>query len=278
MNPEDIRIYELSKMDLSNALVIDGFPGVGLVSTIAANYLISVLGLKQIGILDSVYFPTVSVIRDGEPNNPVRIYGSTFKDKDDSVRPIVVFTSEFQIPMPLVKPIASTILDWVQEQKCWLIVSPEGIVIEDESILENSSDEESKNDENKDVKDFVEEARKMDVYAVCSTKEFENEIDMSHVKKFSEGVISGVAGVLLNEGKRRGYNVLTLLAETEADYPDARAAARIIEALNDMVLGNIVDVSPLYVEAESIEMKIKSMHKQAEKDTVSYEHEPEMYG
>ena len=73
---EDIKIYELKRIDLHGSTVIDGFPSVGLVSTITANYLISALNLEQIGILDSVHFPTVSVVRNSEPLNPVRIYSS----------------------------------------------------------------------------------------------------------------------------------------------------------------------------------------------------------
>src|SRR3989442_6797577 len=72
---DGIQIYELRRMDLRGATVIDGFPSVGLVSSIVANYLINALNLVQIGIMDSVQFPTVSLVRDGEPMNPVRIYG-----------------------------------------------------------------------------------------------------------------------------------------------------------------------------------------------------------
>src|SRR5439155_1574209 len=71
---EGIQIYDLKRMDLRGATVIDGFPSVGLVSSIVANYLINALNLVQIGIMDSVYFPTVALVSDGQPMNPVRIY------------------------------------------------------------------------------------------------------------------------------------------------------------------------------------------------------------
>ena len=77
---DGIQIYELRRMDLRGATVIDGFPSVGLVSSIVANYLINALNLVQIGIMDSVQFPTVSLVRDGEPMNPVRIYGGPKKE------------------------------------------------------------------------------------------------------------------------------------------------------------------------------------------------------
>ena len=107
---EEIKVYELKKMDLKGATVIDGFPSVGLVSSIVANYLINFLKLTQIGIMDSVYFPTVSLVREAEPLNPVRIYaGEKITSAEGESDQIVAFISEFQPPPNLVKPIAHTI-------------------------------------------------------------------------------------------------------------------------------------------------------------------------
>src|SRR5207247_9565863 len=87
---EGIQIYELKRMDLRGATVIDGFPSVGLVSSIVANYLINALNLTQIGIMDSIYFPTVALVRAGQPMNPVRIYAGPQVDARD---PTVVVIS-----------------------------------------------------------------------------------------------------------------------------------------------------------------------------------------
>src|SRR5919197_1103124 len=124
---EGIQIYELKRMDLRGATVIDGFPSVGLVSSIVANYLINALNLVQIGIMDSVYFPTVALVRDGQPMNPVRIYAGPKQDDRDQ---IVVFISEFQPPPNLIKAIAATVLDWAQDARCNLLVCPEGLIVD----------------------------------------------------------------------------------------------------------------------------------------------------
>jgi len=94
---EDIKIYELKRVDLKGATVIDGFPSVGLVSSIAANYLINMLKMEQIGIMDSMYFPTVSLVRDGIPQNPVRIYASERIGDENSSDRVVVFISSATI-------------------------------------------------------------------------------------------------------------------------------------------------------------------------------------
>ena len=57
---DDIEIYEYRRLDLRDSFIIDGFPSVGLVSTIAASYIVAALDMELIGVMDSVYFPTVN--------------------------------------------------------------------------------------------------------------------------------------------------------------------------------------------------------------------------
>jgi uncharacterized protein len=84
-----------------------------------------------------------------------------------------------------------------------------------------------------------------------------------NIPLFTEGVITGVAGVLLNEGKSRDFDVISVMAEAHPDYPDARAAAKVIETIDKMLLHIHLDAKPLYIEAEKIEGQLKSIHAQA---------------
>ncbi len=256
-----VEIHELKGIDIRNGIIVDGFPSVGLVSSIVANYLVSMMNLEQIGIVDSPHFPTVSLIRNKEPNNPVRIYGGKI-GKDEKATKIAVFVSEFQPPSNLIKPIAVSILDWAQKQRASLVISPEGLAVDGE------------------VHRKGEEA--VNAYAVGSTIParlyFEPYED---IKPFDEGVITGVAGVLLNEGKKRNFNVISFLSEAHQMFPDARAAARVIEAMDKAILQIGIDTKPLYAEAEIIEESIKRVQQQkeaAEKRSVPPKPLPPMYG
>ncbi len=254
---EGIQIYELKRMDLRGATVIDGFPSVGLVSSIVANYLINALNLAQIGIMDSVYFPTVALVRDGQPMNPVRIYAGPKREGTDQV---VVFISEFQPPPNLIKAIASTVLDWAQDARCNLLVCPEGLIV--------------------DAKEEDVEDRQVEVYGIGSTDKAMELLRKQKVTVFEEGVITGVAGVLLNEGRKRDFDVITLLSEAHPDYPDARAAARAIEVIDALLLHTELDAKPLYEEAERIELQLKAIHHQTEaaKKPGTEPARPSMYG
>ena len=245
----DIKIYELKRMDLKGALVIDGFPSVGLVSSIVANYLINTLHLEPIAIMDSIHFPTVSLIKNSEPHNPVRIYaGSKYGPRGrETGEKIVSFISEFQPQANVVKQIGSTMLDWCEDQRCGLVICPEGLVIE--------NNEPTSREKDMDLR----------VYGIGSTKKSRELLLEPNVLPFREGVITGIAGVLLNEGKRRDFDVISLLAEAHQDYPDARAAGRIIEILDKLFFHIRLDPKPLYDEAERIEAQLKIIQRQTGK-------------
>jgi len=92
-------------------------------------------------------------------------------------------------------------------------------------------------------------------------------------------VITGVAGVLLNEGRKRDFDVITLLSEAHPDYPDARAAARVIETIDKLLLRTELDAKPLYEEAERIENQLKTIHQQTEgQKKPAVRERPPMYG
>lgn len=236
-----VTIHEFTKTSLKGAKVVDGFPSVGLVSTIAANYLIDMLKLKQVGIMDAQHFPTLSVVHAGEPLNPVRIYGGELTDKEGKKQKIVVFISEFQPAPHLVRPIAEAILEWSKKIGADIVISPEGLVLEDE---ETTTDGET------------------EVYAIGSTKETRKLIKDRDIPAFSHGIITGVSGVLLNIGKRENLPVVSILSEAHANYPDARSAATVIETICKL-LALEINVEPLYKEAEGFEKQIRSLQKQA---------------
>jgi uncharacterized protein len=250
MGPDEVRIYEVKRIDVEGAIVIDGFPSVGLVSSIVANYLIDTLAMEQIGIVESPAFPTVSLVRDATPQHPVRIYaGRPAADRAGRIADkIVAFVSEFH-PANIIHPLATSILDWVQEQRCGLLVSPEGLVIE----RSGPPDYRGRGPRLAEVK----------VYGVASTRKAMELYIEPNMTPFTEGVITGIAGVLLNEGRRRGFDVLTFLAEAQADYPDARAAAKVIETINRILLHTPLDPVPLYHEAERIEQQLLSIQRHA---------------
>jgi uncharacterized protein len=249
---EDVQICNFEEVDIKGAIVIAGFPSIGLVSTIAANYLIDALNLRQIGCVASSEFPALSVVHTGEPLSPVRIYAGAQGSKK-----IVVFVSEFKPKPNLINSISESIMKWVCEKNCSLLISPEGMVVEGKGS---------------------EEEEEVEAYAIGSTEKVRTILTEKKIPQFKNGIIAGVSGVLLNLGRQSNFDVVSVLAEAHPNYPDAKAAAAAINVM--ALLMNVeINVTPLFEESERIEKQLQKFHKQA-KPMVSGSAapQPSMYG
>tara|TARA_B100000953_G_C18008200_1_gene417203 strand:+ start:790 stop:1548 length:759 start_codon:yes stop_codon:yes gene_type:complete len=239
-----IKINQTVDKNLKGSTLIDGFPGVGLVGNIVANFLINNLKLEQIGVIDSDKFPPISVVKEGEPHHPMRLYAGEQICNDGKCNQIVICVSEFVPPASVTKELVRCILDWAESRGCNSVISAEGFA---------KANTES-NDDNL-------------VYGITSTEGSRKWIKDAEVKSFEFGTIGGVTGVMLNEGCLRNLNVLGLLAEVDKDIPDARAASKIIEAIDKLLLGIDLDPKPLLEEAASLEKELQKVSEQVPHDS-----------
>ncbi|MEE8403265.1 MAG: PAC2 family protein, partial [Candidatus Hydrothermarchaeaceae archaeon] len=228
-------VYEWKPMDVRGMTVVNGFPGAGLVSTITANYLIGALKLEQWGAIDSDDFPPVSMIYDKKPKFPARIYAHE-KNR------VAVILSEFTPPPHLVRPISDMMLNWAKEHECGCIISPEVIHVKAEK-------------------------EELEVFGVGSTDNAREELKKRGIRQFSQGMISGISGILLNEGRMRDFDVFAMVAQARPGIPDARATAKVIETIIKLVPSIEVDVAPLYEEAERVEGFVRHLREQAKPAT-----------
>jgi len=241
-----IKIHEISKQNLKGAVLIDGFPSVGLVGTIVANFLINTLKLEQIGVIDSPRFPAISIIKDGEPHNPMRLYSGEQVCNDGTCNQVVVCVSEFTPPTEITKDLVNTLMDWASKNGCTKIISAEGF---------NSGPKE--------------EGKDNEIYGIASTEGSRTWIKDAKVKPFTYGTVGGITGALLNEGKIRNMNVLGLLAEVNDDLPDARAAASVIKAIDELLLAIDLDPEPLLKEAQELEQEVQAVRDQVPSEVSS---------
>jgi len=115
MNPR-IRIRELKKFNLDGGYLIDGFPSVGFSSAIATESMVHTSQFQLAGVIDSESFPPISVVKDGKPNFPTRI----FVNEDLKVG---IFLSYLTLDQSLHRVTAKTMLSWAKKHKIRLIVS-----------------------------------------------------------------------------------------------------------------------------------------------------------
>ena len=215
------------KIKSKKPVVIEGFPGVGLVGSIAAKYLSQQLKAKQIGFIESPHLPPVSFIVNGEAYNPIRIYESEENN-------LVIVESEFPVPKELIYDLGEKIADWSKEIKAEKVICLEGI-------------------------NTPQPKGGTGVFAITSDKKFKTP---KTIKKVETGYMIGVSASLMLQCKEIKLPGLCLMAETHSKFPDGMAAAAIITELNKL-LSLKIDVKPLEKEAKTFENKLKTLVEKA---------------
>ena len=236
----NIEVKKFKDMNLEGGTIIEGSPGIGLVSSIAATYLVDLLKLDQICAFDSEAFPSTSMIYASKPKFPARIYA-------DSKHKIGVFLSEFTPTPPMHRPMAFKLMEWCKEQKISRIISMEGL----------PSDNKCRPGEPMDKIETK-------VFGIGSTDKARKELKDAKIEALETGMIYGISGILLNEGRWNNYDVITILAEACVDLPDSFAAAKILEAIDKLIPGIKIKTKPLYEESKKLEKYLKTLRKQAE--------------
>ena len=224
-----IRIKELKQLNLEGGYLIDGFPSVGFSSAIASESMIRTSKFELAGIIDSDMFPPISVIKDGKPNYPSRI----FVNEDLKVG---VFLSYLTLDQSFHRTAARTMLEWAHKHKIGLIVS---------SVAVKSSDGNEK------------------IMAVGSTDSARAKIREAGLKVLEHGTVPGIPGLLLNKGSLIGQDVVVIIFQTDGKGPDFKSSAQLCMAMSQLIPGASCDISALQQEAEKAEGAIKEAEEES---------------
>jgi len=234
--PMAIEFHITAKPKLKNPILVEGFPGLGLVGTISASYLIEKLKMEPLGYITGDQFPPLAAVHNHRPLFPARMYYSNRHN-------LIVFISEFVIPIGAVNELADRIYEYAHKEKVKRIISLGGITIKGEQD---------------------------EVYCIASLPGLAPMLEkIPTIKMIKEGATTGVTGVLLARGAVEGYPVISLLAESHEGYMDPKAAAMVLEVLNQLVKIN-VDTSALEKEAKLIDTKVKNVMSHAKASHTEY--------
>jgi len=216
---EAVKFVETKPVNLKGYTLVEGFPGMGLVGTIATKYLVERMKMQQIGYLESEVFVPIIRIHDGLPIHPSRIYVHNEKK-------LVVLVSEQIVPQQFTEKLARALVDWVEKKGIERVVSLSGI--------RASGDEKAK-----------------DVYGIACDFRSKDFLKKQNVEVIKEGITTGVTAVILLELRDRKVDAFSLLGNVKitADY---KAAASIIKKLNE-IFELSIDVKPLMKEAKETE-------------------------
>ena len=213
-----------------NPIAIVGFPSVGLVGSILTSFVIRELGMEVVAGMTSPGLPPYSMIQGGIPYPPVRICGCTRENGDDHCGDLIMVTSEITPKPEQSYEFATALMGVFKELGIKKIIALEGIpeYSEEDPILACGSSD---------------SARSM--------------IDSLGLKKFEDGLVRGMTGVMLYEGCCSDMDVIVMLCPANPAFPDPRSAANALAPLSKLIPELNMDLKPLFKEAEEIESKIR---------------------
>jgi len=222
---EIIKIKEYKRPDMRGGIVIDGFPSSSLVTSLVASYLVAHLKMDQVAFLESAHFPPVAFVYGGKPRYPARVY------VEEELK-LATFLSEFNLPLWLSRAAANMIIEWSLRNGCDMIVSTLSV---------------------------PKESGEAKIYGIGSTAKAREMLSNAGIEQLAIGVVPGVPGVLLCEGRWNNFDVVVLLAEVTEDTPLFAAAAMLLETLTKLVPRIKIDLEPLYREAKVMQDRLRSL-------------------
>ncbi|MGD1004406.1 MAG: proteasome assembly chaperone family protein [Methanoregulaceae archaeon] len=235
---KDLKIFS-KPLPSSNTAMLMGFPGSGLVGSIALQYMVDQLEFELIGTMTSKYFPPLAMMNKGVINDPVRIYA-----KND----IAAIVADIPIHPMICYEVSNGIMDWLSPFKPKEVVTIAGII--------------------------TNEPEKR-VFGVATTQDALPRIqDLTLILPI--GSISGIASSILTECKIRGIPAYGLLGET-VNAPDPRASAVTIEVLNKMYDLKL-DTQPLVEQAVEIEQSMQKVAEEVQSAERTPKKDLPMYG
>ena len=228
MLPE-IRIKEFKSLNLEGGYLIDGFPSAGFSSAIATESMVHTSQFELAGVIDSDIFPPISIIKDGKPNYPSRIF------VNEELK-VGVFLSYLTLDQSLHKVTAKTMLKWAQKHKI-------GLVVSSIAVKSPNGDE--------------------DLIGIGSTDSAREKIRNAGLKVLEHGTVPGIPGTLLNEASVTGQDVIVIIFHTNGEGPDFKSSAQLCLAISKLIPGTSCDIPALQQEAEKAETVIKEAEEES---------------
>ncbi len=236
----DVRIVDTRDESLKGAMMVVGFPTHGLVGSVAASYLVHSLDMAPIAYMASEEFPPTVIMEEGVVSAPVRFYASKLVcGIEGSCDQLVVCLSDIQPPVQMLHRLGRVLLDWAERKGIQFVVAVEGQPIENEV--------------------------QGDARVVAMANRAAAPLLERYGFQAANGVVTGLAGGLLLGAIQRVTPVLCLVAQAHKDYPDARAAAKVIETINPLVPLLVLDTKPLREKARQIEAEVRKTLQQTKK-------------
>tara|TARA_Y100000310_G_scaffold345657_1_gene467818 strand:+ start:5563 stop:6270 length:708 start_codon:yes stop_codon:yes gene_type:complete len=205
-----------------NVKIIEGFPGFGLIGTISTEFLVEHLQCELIGRFIFEDQQSTVVIHNGKVTEPLGIY---YNKKYN-----LVIIHSMNPAQGHEWKASDVVLSVAKQLKAKEIISLEGV---GSTVATTTSN----------------------IFYYTNQEKIKKTLEKLGTKPLKEGIIMGVTSAVM---LKANTPLTCFFAETHSAMPDSKAAAKVIETI-DQYLGLKVDPKPLLKQAEKFEEKLKTM-------------------
>jgi uncharacterized protein (TIGR00162 family) len=236
-------IKELKIVELNNPILIEGFPGLGMVGNIATQYLARQLKAQKLATLYSPHFPYQVIVNKKGSARLLRGEFFFWKNKTGE-NDLIFLTGDSQAQTIEGQfEVANSILDYAEKKKVKTVITIGG------------------------YRNEVEDSPK--IVAVSTNHALLKKALNAKAISSEAGIpIVGTAGLLLGLAKFRNVDALCLLGETRGYLPDPKTAKSVIKTLQG-IIDVAVDLTGLDKEIERSKEILDRM-REIEKRRVKY--------
>lgn len=223
-------IERLTDVEAEAPTLIEGFPGTGLVASIAVDQITDQLGLAHHGNIVSPDFPPVATFSEGRVRDLVRIYAGADPD---------VMTLQCDIPMPpyAYRALTECVLERLADsfsRAIFLVGAPAG----DQSDVGT-------------------------VHGVAADDRTEEELRKAGIELAQgAGLIGGITGALLNAAYQHDIPAAALVVQSDPRMPDPAAARAVIEDALEPLVDFDIDTTRLEDQAAQIQKQKQQIAEQ----------------
>jgi predicted ATP-grasp superfamily ATP-dependent carboligase len=235
-----------------NPTLFIAMPEVGLVSVIIAWELIKQEKMNEVGMIGAQKLLPVTILEDGYPKSPIRLWSGNGFDILKSDIPIKM-GQDFTLNL------TKSIIDFA-ESNYEKIVFCSGLPTQNRNSM--GLDE-------------------LELYALSTTTTTHQEIDeLPHTNHFEQGVVTGIYASLINLARNANIPLQGFYVSSYPNFPDPIASARILKEVLNPLLDLNIDTEKLMTEGDKLQLqfrKLASQIKQVQRLQDSSSHQAGLY-
>ncbi|WP_418282249.1 proteasome assembly chaperone family protein [Halorubrum sp. DTA98] len=221
---------------LSDPVLVEGFPGVGLVGKIAVDHLIDVYEMDHYANVHCEGIPRVATYHEGETvlTTPVRLYA-------DAERDLIALQSDVPVSPAAAVEFSGCLAGWFDEESVLPI------------YLSGLAREKGESPPG--------------LYGVATDGASDRLSDASIEEPSESGLVSGPTGAMLADALERGSPAVGLVVESDPQFPDPEASRILIADGIDPIAGMTTPIEGLVDHATEIREAKEQFAKRMQQST-----------